>query len=139
MVCAVCESDLGKQLGGAQRRLTELGREFDILQCRESGEQVIELKDKADMLSAVVGERWLVAPVYRPSLIAECAGAGSLDASEYIHHGALAGAGGAQYDDELLFFHCEGDSAQRMDAQLAEHIVLGDILRTEYRVHSTSR
>ena len=54
------QADLSEHLGGRERIAPQTRGELDVLECREIGDKIIKLKDKAHVVAAVFREALLV-------------------------------------------------------------------------------
>ena len=63
---AHAQADLVQDFGCIQRVGGQAGCQLDIFQSRQVLHKVVELKDKADVKTAVVGQLFFIEPVYPP-------------------------------------------------------------------------
>ena len=86
--------------------------QFHIFQHRQALDQVVLLKDKADLLVADVGQLLVrQLPDVRSTQEIRPPG-GDVQAAQHVHHGGLAGAGLAHHRHELALSDGQGDAVQ---------------------------
>ena len=100
----------------------------------EARDEVVELKDEADVLAAEAGERGVVGGGEVVIAVADLAAGRHVEAAEDVQQGRLAAARGTEKDDEFARVEIEIDAAQRVDLHLAHAVDLGDAVHVEDRV-----
>src|SRR5712664_942335 len=102
----------------APLRLRELGqqqRKLDVLKRREHGNQVVHLKNKADMARSPVRE---FAPRHVRDFVtvnSNAAGGGYVETTEKIEQRGLAGAAGTHESDKVTLVHIEIETLEDLN------------------------
>ena len=110
-----------------------------ILEGAHPGQQIERLKDESDL--AVSHRRLIVAGHLADIFAGEdvTAGGGAVEASQDVHQGALAGAGGAADGDHLALFNGQAHAIEGMDDVVAHDIGLHQICGPQHGVaHGSS-
>jgi len=94
-------------------------------------QQVVELEDEAHDVAAVLGQRLLRKVAEDFPTVVDGAGSGLVHAAQNVEHGGLAGAAGAQDDDEFAFFNVEGHATEGFDGDFAHEVMLRQLADVE--------
>src|SRR4029077_517903 len=126
----VTELDEGQQLAGAvvhrlARPAAKVQRQTDVLEGRERGQQVEELKDEPDLVAPHFRQLVVGQPGKRGAVDADLAGGRAIETADEIEEGGFAGAGRADDRDQLTAGNREGDVVEGDDVALAGE-VFGD-------------
>ena len=124
---AFTQADLAKRLFGIERIGADLRREFDVLKRRQVRDQIVELKDKADIGATVFHKLCLVggahiAPVHRHS-----AGGRRVHTAQDVERRGLAGTRSTQNDGELAALDRKARAVERMNAGVALAVCFDDV------------
>jgi len=92
-----------------------------------AGEQVEGLEDEADLLVADAGELVIVERGDVVAVEPVAAAGGRVEASDEVHQGGFAGAGGAHDGDVLVVADAQVDAAERVDLLVAHLVGLPEI------------
>ena len=111
----------------------DLRGKLDIFQRGQVLHQVIKLKDKADVVPAVLGELALVVGGNFLAVQPDRALAERIHPAQDVEDGGFARAGRADNDAELPFFHPEVDIAQGMDFDFAHPIDFFNVMEFDKR------
>ena len=118
---------------------SNLGDQPHIFAGRQAGNEIVELKDKADMVAAITGQlgivkvgQLLIAIKYRPL-------AGRIESAKDIQQRTLAAARGAQQHNKFAPVQIEIHTTQCMHVDLAHVVDLGDAARGEDRFRCCCR
>ena len=103
----------GQHLPGVQRILTDLAGQLHVLQHRQIGHQVVELKDKADALPAVLRKLTLVEAGDLPAVDRHPAGGGGVHAAQDVEYRRFARAAGPQNDGVFPLRYGKADVVYR--------------------------
>ena len=119
MVDAMAEAYQFQRFFGAHRPMGDLSDQCNVLARREARNQIIELENKPDMLTAVErqllgGERGHFAIMKMQRAVCR-----EIKAAQNIQEGRFAATGRAQQDDEFPHGHGQVDAAQCMYRSLA--------------------
>ena len=101
LVPVLVEPERVQQLVNIQRRVREIGADLDVLLDVQVGDQVIELKDVAQVLAAVLRERFLAHVLELVAADGDEARVGAVDPADDVQQGGLARAGRAEQDADL--------------------------------------
>jgi hypothetical protein len=120
------EPDERKRFLGLHRMLSNVGDQRDVLPRGEAGDQVVELKHKPHVLSAIASERLLV--VLREIVVEIPYGTAgwNVEPAQNIEESGFTTSGGPEEHDELTFEQIEVDSSERKNVHVS-HVI--DLLK----------
>ena len=125
VVEAAAEPDEVEGLFGGHGGAGDLGDQGDVFAGGKARNQVVELKDKADGVAAVLREGRLVGCAQIPAAVKQRARSGRVEPPNVVEQGGLAAAGRAEQDDEFAGMKIEIDAGQRGDRGFAGAVDLG--------------
>ena len=107
----------------------DLGGELHVLQGGQVLDQVVELKDEADVVAAVLGKGPGRGPADLPAVHRHPALGGGVHAAQNVEDSGLARAGGPHDDGEFPPLDGEAYVLHRRDGDLAHLIPLDHVLQ----------
>ena len=94
-------------------------RDGYIFDCRERGEEIEELEDEADFVTANLGEGVVGIAGELGSVYGDGSGGGLVKSSDEVEERGFAGAGGSDEGDHFTLGDCEVDLVEGGDGALA--------------------
>ena len=114
-VTQIADADQGQRLLRGQRPLGADRAQRHVLAGRQAGDEVVGLKDEADVTAPVEGQRPLVERRQIGFAEQEAAAGRTIKAADKIEERGLAAAGRTEQDDEVAPRQVEIDAAQGVD------------------------
>ena len=114
-VAEIGDADQGQRLHRRQSPLGADGPERHVLAGRQARDEIVGLKNEADMAAPVEGQRPLVERRKVGPAKQEAAGCRAIEATDEIEQRRLAASGWTEQDDEVAARQLEIDAAQGAD------------------------
>ena len=118
-----------------ERILADLRGKLHVFKCREVAHQIVELKDKADVVAAIGRELAGVEAAHARAVDRDVAARAGIHTAEHVQNRRLARAGRADDDTELSLFDRKADMIHRADLHLAAAVNLGNIFKCNKSRH----
>ena len=112
---------------GIERIGADLRREFDVLKRRQVRDQIVELKDKADVSATVFHKLSLVGRAHVTPVHRHGARSCRVHAAQNVEGRGLAGTRSTQNDGELAALDRKARAVERVDAGIALAVCLDDV------------
>ena len=98
----------------------------DVFAGRQAGDEIVELEDEADVISAVASEARVVELGELPVAVKDRSASRRVEPAQNVQQRALAASRRAQQDDEFAPIKIEIHAPQRMHVDFAHVVDLGD-------------
>ena len=118
-----------------QRMLTDLIGKLHIFQCRQIADQIVKLKYKPHILTAVLGQLLFIQVGDLPPVQKHLTCGQGVHTTQNIQQGRFACTGGAYNDHQFPFFYRKGSIPKGIDLHLSHVVGLSYILKF-HKCHS---
>ena len=125
MIASVLQADKGKRLFRVHRVTSDFGDQSDILTSCQAGDEVVELKDKADILTAVLRERMGGKTGHLTTEVMHGSGGRGVEAAHDVEERGFSAARVAEKNGELTGEKLQVDSPEGMNLHLPLEVNLG--------------
>ena len=124
------------QLIKVQGRITKVSPDFNIFPYGQVGDQVVGLKNVAQVPAAVGGQLFFIHFADRLAVDGNGTGIGAVNAADDVEKGGFSASGRAQQDTDGAFFQGKTDSLQDKCPGIAASVGFFDIL--QFQIHTGS-
>src|SRR5690625_32000 len=141
VIHAIVEPDDLKRLLRCHGLARYFGDDGHVLAGGQAGDEVVELKDEADVVASVIRQSRFVGVGEVDVAVHDAAAAGRIEAAEDVEEGGFAAARGAEQHDEFARVEVEIDAPQRVHLDLTHIVDLREVahLKDDVALHHHTR